>query len=344
MIALTLIQGEGFVFSAADARVLREEHRITGSLIGSLPAHPHQNIHLGLPLQLSREEVTLLLELELAQFKMRNNYPGYCTASELSRYNHFMDESLAEQVEECRRARLEDIESKADEIVRGKLKAVDKSGRKKKEKKTKKSKGDAADAAKAEVVDEPIDPSLRAQILEDIKSRIQPLTASYMLVQVHNVNPFVNPHDTEVISKPCRCGETRGADEEEENEESSSASPSAPAVSPPLPRFETVSWRPPSTAKEKLRYAAFKHFWTLELYVTNGVKFGGDFLVYPGDPTRFHSFFVVQCVDQDDEPLKPSNLITLARLGTTVKKTLVLASFDDDEQLTLTSLEWSHWN
>ena len=76
MIHLTLIQEDGFVFSAADARVLREEHHIVGSLIGSLPAHPHQNIHLGLPLQLSREEVTLLLELGLAQFKMRNNYPG----------------------------------------------------------------------------------------------------------------------------------------------------------------------------------------------------------------------------------------------------------------------------
>ena len=76
MINLTLIQGEGFVFSAADARILREEHRIVGSLIGSLPAHPHQNIHLGLPLQLSKEEVTLLLEMGLAKFKPKNNYPG----------------------------------------------------------------------------------------------------------------------------------------------------------------------------------------------------------------------------------------------------------------------------
>ena len=76
MIELTLIQDEGFVFNAAHARILREEHRIVGSLVGSLPAHPHQNIHLGLPLQLSKEEVTLLLELGLARFKKRNNYPG----------------------------------------------------------------------------------------------------------------------------------------------------------------------------------------------------------------------------------------------------------------------------
>ena len=76
MIELTLVQGNGFVFRAGDARVLREEHRIVGSLVGCLPAHPHQNIHLGLPLQLSKEEVTLLLELGLAQFKKKNNFPG----------------------------------------------------------------------------------------------------------------------------------------------------------------------------------------------------------------------------------------------------------------------------
>ena len=76
MLELTLVQGHGFLFRASDARVLREEHRIVGMLIGSLPAHPHQNIHLGLPLQLSKEEVTLLLELGLAEFKRKNNYPG----------------------------------------------------------------------------------------------------------------------------------------------------------------------------------------------------------------------------------------------------------------------------
>ena len=199
------------------------------------------------------------------------------------------------------------------------------------------------------LTEEAIDPHVRAEILEDIKSRIQPLTASSMFVQVHNVNPFVNPLNAEATSRPCRCGETDVEEGEEVTKTTSSTSSSEPGSTsssspPPLPRFEPVSWRPPSTAQEKLKYAAFKHFWTLGLYVTNGVKFGGDFLVYPGDPTRFHSFFVVQCVDQDEEPLKPSNLITLARLGTSVKKTLVLASFDDDEELTLTSLEWSHWN
>ena len=156
-----------------------------------------------------------------------------------------------------------------------------------------------------------------------------------MFVQSFNVNPFVNP-DSSNNAQPCLCGE---------QDDQSSDTPSTSQNTQPIPpRFEPVVWLHPKTAKERLKYAAFKHFWTLGLYVTNGVKFGGDFLVYPGDPTRYHSFFIVQCIDYDDEPLTPANLVTLARLGTSVKKTLVLASLDDDGELTLTSLEWSHWN
>lgn len=43
-------------------RKIREEFRIVGTLIGCLPRAPRQNVHLGLPLQLMKEEVTLLLE------------------------------------------------------------------------------------------------------------------------------------------------------------------------------------------------------------------------------------------------------------------------------------------
>ena len=171
-----------------------------------------------------------------------------------------------------------------------------------------------------------------------------------MFIQTHRVNPFVDPNSGD-NSKPCQCTVSHGEHSGEVCGGPTSLSsaappqpPSPPPSLPPRPRFDLVTWHHPSTARERLKYAAFKHFWSSGLFVTNGVKFGGDFLVYPGDPTRFHSFFVVQCVDYDDDELTPANLVTLARLGTSVKKTLVLASLDDDGELTLTSLEWSHWN
>ena len=42
-------------------------------------------------------------------------------------------------------------------------------------------------------------------------------------------------------------------------------------------------WDYPSTEMEKLRYKVFREFWEQGYYMTSGSKFGGDFLVYPGN-------------------------------------------------------------
>ena len=235
------------------------------------------------------------------------------------------------------------------------------------------------------------------EILQDVKRRVQPATLQFMFIQTHNVNPFIDPKADTTTAAPCSCGRNVVDTENEATcspadlttchkplQTSQSSPPPPPAsprtslLSPPLsppppPRFAPVVWRHPTSGKERLKYATFKHFWSLGYFLTNGVKFGGDFLAYPGDPTRFHSFYVVRCLAGDEEstpndtapdittpddstfakstPVKststhltPADLVTMARLGTSVKKTLVLAAFDDDGELTLTSLEWSHWN
>ena len=50
------------VIVVVDALKLRRSHRIVGNFVGALPCQPHQNIWLGLPLELLPEETTLLLE------------------------------------------------------------------------------------------------------------------------------------------------------------------------------------------------------------------------------------------------------------------------------------------
>lgn len=66
MIRIHILEGKAFVWNAADARRLREEHRIVGTLVGALARKPRQNVRLGLPLQLLPEEVRLLAEKGLA--------------------------------------------------------------------------------------------------------------------------------------------------------------------------------------------------------------------------------------------------------------------------------------
>lgn len=103
---------------------------------------------------------------------------------------------------------------------------------------------------------------------------------------------------------------------------------------------ETIEWKFPSTNEEKLRYKTFKDFWECGHFLTSGNKFGGDFLVYPGDPSRFHSFFIAICKPHNEQ-MSALDVIICGRLGTTVKKTVVICSEETNGELCYTSLEWT---
>ena len=44
-----------------------------------------------------------------------------------------------------------------------------------------------------------------------------------------------------------------------------------------------AKWLFPHNEMETLRYRVFKEFWEQGYFLTGGCKFGGDFLVYPGN-------------------------------------------------------------
>ncbi|OMJ09720.1 hypothetical protein AYI70_g10765 [Smittium culicis] len=45
---------------------------------------------------------------------------------------------------------------------------------------------------------------------------------------------------------------------------------------------ESEEWEWPSTEEEILKYGVFKDLYSKEYYITPGLKFGGDYLLYPG--------------------------------------------------------------
>jgi hypothetical protein len=53
-----------------DVDQVRKEYRIIGTLVGCLPRLPKQNVHLGLPLQLSILEARLLVEIGKFESKL----------------------------------------------------------------------------------------------------------------------------------------------------------------------------------------------------------------------------------------------------------------------------------
>lgn len=59
-----------------------------------------------------------------------------------------------------------------------------------------------------------------------------------------------------------------------------------------------------------------------------------------GDPLRFHAHFIAVCLAAD-KAVGLLDVLAVARLGSNVKKTVLLCSPAEDGAVTYTSLQWS---
>ncbi|XP_023678905.2 tRNA-splicing endonuclease subunit Sen34 isoform X1 [Paramormyrops kingsleyae] len=106
-------------------------------------------------------------------------------------------------------------------------------------------------------------------------------------------------------------------------------------------RFLAADSLSPRDERQEARYRVFRDLRRRGFYLTTGGKFGGDYLVYPGDPLRFHAHFIAICLPMD-EALSLCDLLALSRLGANVKKTVLLCSPGaEPEEVLYTSLQWS---
>ena len=79
-------------------------------------------------------------------------------------------------------------------------------------------------------------------------------------------------------------------------------------------------------------YALFKHLHNQDYFLSPGLRFGCQFLVYPGDPLRFHSHFLAVSADWDEE-IDLLDLVGGGRLGTGVKKSWLIGGPSEDEDV-----------
>ncbi|XP_015590203.1 tRNA-splicing endonuclease subunit Sen34 [Cephus cinctus] len=108
--------------------------------------------------------------------------------------------------------------------------------------------------------------------------------------------------------------------------------------------IKVVQWKYPTLSKEILRYKTYKDLWEQGYYITSGEKFGGDFLAYPGDPIMFHSQFIIQCKDRNEEMSIPE-LVGQCRIGCHVRKTQVFATLSENgNDLKYQSFQWAASN
>ncbi|KAM4589255.1 tRNA-splicing endonuclease subunit Sen34 [Fundulus diaphanus] len=106
--------------------------------------------------------------------------------------------------------------------------------------------------------------------------------------------------------------------------------------------FLQADWpiREQDSPRREARYQVFRDLRERGFFLTSAGKFGGDFLVYPGDPLRFHAHFIAVCLTLD-ESICMLDVLCVARLGSNVKKTVLLCSPAPGGLVHYTSLQWS---
>ncbi|KAJ3026430.1 UNVERIFIED_CONTAM: tRNA-splicing endonuclease subunit Sen34 [Siphonaria sp. JEL0065] len=94
---------------------------------------------------------------------------------------------------------------------------------------------------------------------------------------------------------------------------------------------------------ELVKKRVFESLMNRGYHVTSGLKFGGDFLIYPGDPLLFHATHVVVVLDRDAK-VTPFDMISYARMGRNAKKKILLCQWNCAEnQVQDIVVNWTGW-
>ncbi|GAA94146.1 uncharacterized protein L969DRAFT_46235 [Mixia osmundae IAM 14324] len=101
-------------------------------------------------------------------------------------------------------------------------------------------------------------------------------------------------------------------------------------------------WHYPSSEMQRARCAVFADLHQQGYFMGPAPKFGADFLVYPGDPLRFHSHFNAVVLSSPQHPIRPLELVSWGRLATGVKKAALMCTYDQTtDRVSYLSLEWA---
>lgn len=279
---------------------LRREHNISGVLMGTLPQASQQNVFLGLPLELMPEEARLLVEKKVA----------YIVDDVAEHKRTFLGNGLSAEERKVYQAALrkqgqgaaQEHAQKADERKKAGLQKAGKAS------------GDWND-----IPDDMFEPS-RGRKGKPAARRPGPASTSRQpsLASSNHANDADSLFGTPSNGPPMRSNISRA---------SSHGSPAGPepyGVTPTTSQPPMQAQKPPIGSSLELplvptSYPVYKHLHENGYFMAPGLRFGCQYMAYPGDPLRFHSHFLCNGMGWDEE-FDLLDLVGGGRLGTGVKK------------------------
>ncbi|KAH8923931.1 tRNA-intron endonuclease catalytic domain-like protein [Atractiella rhizophila] len=95
----------------------------------------------------------------------------------------------------------------------------------------------------------------------------------------------------------------------------------------------------PRSLFDRARLGIYKDLYSQGYWPSSGLKFGGDFVAYPGDPLRYHSHFICTVHpklqdsegDEEEDPITALDIVAWGRLATGVKKNHLICGWDEEK-------------
>lgn len=311
------------VFLTPAVATLHCAHNVSGLRAGTLPGVVQQNAFLGLPLTLTSEESAYLVSTGVAHLvplATRPTTPSPAVVAERTRTRIERNTALA--------LRMREEDAKRAQASKDKYAG---SGGEKRAARGRKRAEEARNAALAAGEDEAV-----------VQARYE---AALAAVEAASAPKTVEPAST----KP-------GVTPTAENTNLFTVVPARP-VHPSLLPSAAVGLRSqpfpfPKSPRDNALMGTFGALQRRGLRMGLGPRFGGEWLVYPGDYLRYHAHFTSQVL-VNDEPLMPAQIVAWGRLGTGTKKAGLICCWggeggDEEEggegdDVEFYSLEWSNF-
>lgn len=283
---------------------IRREYNICGVLSGTLPQSPQQNVFQGLPLQLMPEEARVLIDKGVA----------YLEDDHAAHKRTFLGNGMSTEEKRAYQAALRRQGAAAAKEA-GRKKAADKMAALSRNSDTNKTEN------WNDIPEDMLKPASGRRKNGKGKKGDQtpsdrPSDTEEALFDSSTPDTTTNGHDyvpADITTDPDPLLVTPTVSV-------------PPLHSTPPPRNTSTPQRSPVPTPAS--YPLFAHLHSKGYYLSPGLRFGCQYVAYPGDPLRFHSHFLCNGMEWDEE-FDLLDVVSAGRLGTGVKKGFLLGGETD---------------
>ncbi|ELQ35450.1 tRNA-splicing endonuclease subunit sen34 [Pyricularia oryzae] len=312
-IRISKVAGRYLLFDLGDVMRLRRTHSMCSVLVGTNPQAPNQNMFTGLPLELLEEEARLLVDRQDAYIvDDARTHLEYLSALPEQKRRAYIEAHMARLGEA--RGSLEDEMSARAKAVKearesGALAGKGKKGKRRAETKDKQAPEDST-CAPSPVPSVANQPQVAAESSPDVCLFESPApekpSVSKSVSRAAPTDDVVSVgkiHLTPGTSKDLLpSGYVSTSDSSNNSDEQKNMA---------------LTHSPPSSCP------LYNYLNSQGYFMTPGIRFGGQYSVYPGDPFRFHAHFIANNYRWDQE-IDMLELVGVGRLAGAVKKGLLL--------------------